>query len=86
MAIFVSAGAAMGLFVSPRVVGYIGATLFGLAILGLVVSASLGRENWTFLFGMGVMATPLVAGMAFVGSMAGAGLRRMLRGRKSGRP
>jgi hypothetical protein len=50
VAIVVGSGVVMGLFVKPRAVAYLGIGLFAAAILGMMVSAAIGRENWIFLF------------------------------------
>ena len=83
VAIFVSSGVVLGLFVKPRVVAYLGIALFAAAILGMVVSAAIGQENWIFLFGVGAMGAPFIAGMAVIGSIGGAGIRRIFRRGKS---
>ena len=73
------AGIVLGLFVRPRTVGVAFASLFVVALLGLVTSAALSHSNHAMLFGIAAMAIPIVGALAAIGAVAGSALRSAFR-------
>jgi hypothetical protein len=70
-------GAVMGLFLRPQTVGWLGAGLFGLCVLGILVGAVFGLETFLFASGVAGMAAPFIGVLVFLGSVVGAKLRRL---------
>ena len=75
-AICVIVGALLGLFITPRTVAWLGASLFGLCVLGILVGAALGFETFLFASGVAGMVAPFIAVLVFLGSLLGARLRK----------
>ena len=71
-------GAIAGVFLRPKTIALLGVALFALCVLGILVGAVLGMENLTFLSGVAGMAVPFIAGLSFLGSLAGAWMRRVV--------
>ena len=56
-----------------RVRGLLWLTLgiVGFAFSGLLLSGLIGEEAWTWIFGLALMASPILGGVAVLGALAG---------------
>ncbi len=80
--ILAAIGAALGLFLKPVTILKVGASLFIVAIVGLVVSGVSSNENLPRVFGVAAMAIPIITAITAVGALGMATLKRLFsRGR-----
>ncbi len=71
-------GGVAGIVFKPKTAATVFASVFGLALIGLILVAMSGQENGGWYFGLGLMAMPFVGGTTGFGFLAGTLLRRVL--------
>lgn len=71
-------GAVLGLFVRPMTVLMSAVALFGISVVGLIVTAVVGAESLTWMFGIAAMALPVLGAVTAVGSVLGRLIRERL--------
>lgn len=64
-------GAVLGLFIQPKTLAWFCTSLFVMAILGIVVGYSSGRENSGFMFCVVSMAIPVLGALLVGGAALG---------------